>query len=404
MKNTDRSEKNKNIRITDRIAVYVSCAFLLCFLIGFFAVPKKEFSESENRMLSKAPEFSFDNIISGSFTGEMGTYVADHFPMRDEFLCVFTETERLSGRKEIEGVYLAKDGSLIEAYDAPVNTQKQIEQFGKLTENVTNAECYLMLVPTAVSVYSDKLPEYAPDLRTQAQNDVIEEVNNDVTQNDVIEYIYSEVPDDLNTINVSGKLINSSEKDPDHRLFYRTDHHWTTYGAYIGYEAFCEAAGLLPVPLSSYDSSTVSEDFRGTIYSKLNDPYFGTDTIISYSHPDWNLTVEYSDTGEMTDTPYNPEYLSRKDQYSYFLNNIHPLVTVTNDSVKDGAIAVVKDSYANCFVPYLFAHYHTVYIFDTRYYKGGPSKFINEHPDITDVLILYNMNTIDNDAGIGGVY
>ena len=80
------------------------------------------------------------------------------------------------------------------------------------------------------------------------------------------------------------------------------------------------------------------------------------------------------------------------------------MVTITNDAVSDGAIAVVKDSYANCFVPFLLNHYHTVYVFDTRYYKGGPSKFINEHPDITDVLVLYNMNTIDNDNGIGGIY
>ena len=398
--------------ITDRVVVYLVCAMILCFGIAFFVTPKKEFSESENRTLAKAPEFTFENVKSGRFTDGIGTYAADHFPMRDSFLSIMTETERLSGRKEINGVYLAQDGSLIEVYDAPVNTQKQIAQFTKLAENVENADCYLMLVPTAVSIYADKLPENAPDAEAQAweNRDTIRPAGYGTdrpTQMREISQIYQAMPETMRTISVEGDLLQAAVTDPQHtdRLYYRTDHHWTTYGAYIGYGAFCKAAVIPQVPLSDYVAETVSEDFRGTIYSKLNDPYFGMDTIVSYSDPKWKLTVEYSDTKEVTDTLYNPEYLSQKDQYSYFLNNIHPMVTITNDAVSDGgAIAVIKDSYANCFVSFLLNHYHTVYVFDTRYYKGGPSKFINEHPEITDVLILYNMNTIDNDTGIGGIY
>ena len=415
--NTNTTEHTEEkISITDRVVVYLICAMILCFGIAFFVTPKKEFSESENRTLAKAPEFTFENLKSGSFTDGIGTYAADHFPMRDRFLSIMTETERLSGRKEINGVYLAQDGSLIEVYDAPANTQKQIAQFTKLAENVENADCYLMLVPTAVSIYADKLPENAPDAEAQQFEGMrtafpIKGISR-LTQNKVICQIYAAMPKKMHTIYVTDLLHADAqwtlqaggENAAARRLYYRTDHHWTTYGAYVGYQEFCMAAGFEPVALTDYTAEVVSEDFRGTIYSKLNDPYFGTDTIISYSDPDWKLTVEYSDTKEVTDTIYNPEYLSRKDQYSYFLNNIHPMITITNDAVSDGAIAVVKDSYANCFVPFLLNHYHTVYVFDTRYYKGGPSKFINEHPEITDVLILYNMNTIDNDTGIGGIY
>ena len=404
-KHTD-NEKEK-ITITDRVVVYLVCAMILCFGIAFFVTPKKEFSESENRTLAKAPEFTFENVKSGRFTDGIGTYAADHFPMRDSFLSIMTETERLSGRKEINGVYLAQDGSLIEVYDAPVNTEKQITQFAKLAQNVENAQCYLMLVPTAVSIYEDRLPENSPDAAAQKIPE-----SNRPTQRQTIDRIYAAMPEKMHTIQVADLLKADAqwtlqaggEDAAARRLYYRTDHHWTTYGAYVGYQEFCLAAGLEPEALTDYAAEVVSEDFRGTIYSKLNDPYFGTDTIISYSNPDWKLTVEYSDTKGVTDTIYNPEYLSQKDQYSYFLNNIHPMVTITNDAASDGAIAVVKDSYANCFVPFLLNHYHTVYVFDTRYYKGGPSKFINEHPDITDMLVLYNMNTIDNDNGIGGIY
>ncbi|WP_026528599.1 DHHW family protein [Butyrivibrio sp. VCD2006] len=402
---------NNKIGILDRIPVYLVCVFILCFVIAIFLTEKKDFSENENRKLAQMPKLTFENIKSGDFTSGVETFVADQFPLRDTFLSLMTEVERISLRKEIAGVFLAKDGSLIEDYNNPRHTDKQIQQFSKLSENVENARCMIMMVPTAYSVYSELLPDGA------AKGDL---------QKQVIDEIYASVPDKLQKIDASSKLKEEAEKiigtenndkkdslspassDTDtagiDRLFYRTDHHWTTYGAYVGYEAFCEAAGLTAIPLSEYTGEVVSDSFKGTIYSKLNDPYFGSDSIVSYSHPDWKLSVKYEDSGEVTDTPYNPEYLTKKDQYSYFLNNIHPLITITNDAVESGAIALVKDSYANSMVPYLLQHYHTVYIFDTRYYKGGPSKFINEHPDITDVLILYNMNTIDNDTGIGGIF
>ena len=88
-----------------------------------------------------------------------------------------------------------------------------------------------------------------------------------------------------------------------------------------------------------------------------------------------------------------------------FLNNIHPFIEITNETAdSDKELAVIKDSYANCMVPFLVNHYRKVYVFDTRYYKGGPSGFINENGQITDVLLLYNMNTLDGDLGIGGIY
>ncbi|WP_050008119.1 DHHW family protein [Butyrivibrio sp. WCE2006] len=413
-KNSD-AYKNEKVTWQDRVLSYIICAIMLCFIICFFCFEKRDFSVNENRPLSKFPVLKFENVKSGQFTEGLEKYAADHFPFRDTLMALMAETQRISGRKEINGVYLANDGSLIEKYDEPRNTGKQIEQFSKLAENVENADVMLMLVPTAIEVCSDKLPANVPQNQKDAQQQVIGR-------------IYDAVPEKLQTIDALATLKNAYEKtvkgtgdilsaipqkaneesfsgtDGDQGLFYRTDHHWTVYGAYAGYKAYCSAKGIAEVPIDEYDLKIVSDSFKGTIFSKLNDNYFGSDIITSVNHPAWKLKVEYSDTGEVTDTIYNEEYLKEKDQYSYFLNNIHPMVTITNDAVESGALALVKDSYANSMVPYLLAHYHKIYIFDTRYYKGGPSKFINEHDDITDVLILYNMNTIDNDTGIGGIY
>ncbi len=372
--------------ISDRVSVYLICVMILVFTASFFLGGKKEFSESENRYLAAFPEFSIKHLTEGKFTEGIEKYVCDQFPERDSFLNIVSEAERLSGRKQIGDIYLCEDKTLIQAYTKPKNIEKDIRQFGKLADALDNAKVYLMLVPTAVSIHSDKLPEGA---QTQ------------YSQSETINTIYQSMSGKAECIPIEAAL---EEKKAEGLLYYNTDHHWTTFGAYIAYCEYCRAAGYEPSALSDYKAETVTTSFQGTLYSKLCDSYFGADEIVSYSHPDWDLKVTYEDSSEVSDTPYAAEYLDKKDKYSYFLNNIHPLITIENRNAPEGAVAVIKDSYANSLVPFLITDYRTVYVFDTRYYKGGPSKFINEHEDIKDVLILYNMNTLDNDAGIGGIY
>ncbi|MCR4585746.1 MAG: hypothetical protein K5686_08480 [Lachnospiraceae bacterium] len=372
--------------ISDRVTVYLICAMILVFSAAFFMNEKKDFSESENRYLAVLPDFSLKHLSEGKFTEGLEKYVCDHFPERESFLNIVSEAQRLSGRKQIGDIYICDDRTLIQAYGAPANTERIIGQFDKLCDSTENAKIYLMLVPTAVSINAEKLPKGA--VLTHSQSDTTER-------------IYSELSGRAECVDAASALAKAKEGG---ELYYRTDHHWTTYGAYAVYEAYCKAAGLDAVPASEYKTETVTDAFRGTLYSRLNDEYFGSDSIVSYSHPDWQLSVKYEDSGEISDTPYAPEYLDKKDKYSYFLNNIHPLITIENASAPEGAAAVIKDSYANSFVPFMLMHYRTLYVFDTRYYKGGPSSFINEHKDIKDVLILYNMNTLDTDTGIGGIY
>ena len=131
----------------------------------------------------------------------------------------------------------------------------------------------------------------------------------------------------------------------------------------------------------------------------------GKDTITVFAQEDSHLTVNYMDTKEKTDTLYAPAYLETKDKYSYFLNNIHPMIEITNeDTDSEEVLVLIKDSYANCIVPFLVNHYQKIYVVDTRYYKSSVSAFINDNAEVTDVLVLYNMNTIDADLGIGGIY
>ncbi len=368
--------------ISRKFTVIFVCVIVVALSVLFCIGKKKEFSEQENRFLSSFPEFTWERLAEGEYTSEIGDYVADHFPFRDFFVGVKTGFEKVIGKKEVNNVYLAEDGYLIEKYKEPENTERIIRTFRNLKEKV-EANVYLMLVPTASVIYSEKLPKGAP-IKSQV---------------DTMSKIYEESGCIPIQVLDALKLMRNEEKP----LFYHTDHHWTTHGAYLAYQEFCAKLGFEPV--AGLEEKVVSEDFKGTIYSKVNDYTRKGDQIVIFENPIQQLTVYYTDTGETTDSLYNYEYLGKKDQYSFFLNNIHPLVEITNQAASlDRELVLIKDSYANCMVPFLVNHYKKIYVVDTRYYKESVSELINQNLANTDVLLLYNMNTMDTDLGIGGIY
>ena len=380
-------------RRAEVLTVSLITAFILCFSVWCLVAPKQTFSENENRALASWPVYSFTALKDGSYMSGVQTYLSDHFPLRDPFMTLKTKYEMLTGREEINDIYLAKDGYYIEAYKTPKQQKKIITQFQKLQDAITtNAKqnVRVMLVPTAISTYNAKLPGSAPDRGVLRQVDTMNE-------------IYAALPS-MQKVDAWSALQATAAEEAG-GLYYHTDHHWTTHGAYVGYQAYCGAAGIEPIPEANFQQTCVTTDFHGTIFSKLHDSTVPGDAITLYENPANQLTVSYPDTGEVTDTLYNRDYLAQKDKYSMFLNNLHPLVEITNETAdSDRQLVLIKDSYANSMVPFLVNHYQKIYVFDTRYYRFGPSSFINEHPEVTDVLLLYNMNTIDTDLGVGGIF
>ena len=409
-------------RRAEVLTVGIITAFILCFSVWCLVAPKQTFSENENRALASWPAYSFDTLKDGSYMSGIQTYLSDHFPLRDPFMTLKTKYEMLTGREEINDIYLAKDGYYIEAYKTPKQQKKIITQFQKLQDAITTGakeNVRVMLVPTAISTYNTKLPNCAPDRGVLRQVDTMNEIYAALPNMQKVDawraLQTAAAQEETDRTRASGDADGAQPVaeagDADHDtstadgLYYHTDHHWTTHGAYVGYQAYCSAAGLSPIPEADFQKTCVTTDFHGTIFSKLHDSTVPGDAITLYEYPANQLTVSYPDTGEVTDTLYNRDYLAQKDKYSMFLNNLHPLVEITNETAdSDRQLVLIKDSYANSMVPFLVNHYQKIYVFDTRYYRFGPSSFINEHPEVTDVLLLYNMNTIDTDLGVGGIF
>lgn len=374
-----------NARIRKAVVCLLCLGILslsVCFLLG----PKKDFSENENRYLAKLPALSIGELLSGAYTESLSDWLADHFPQRDFFVGLKSGVEIAGGRKSINHIYVAEDDYLIEPYDRPQNTERITDTLSRFYAKIDTDKVHvsLMLVPTAVTIYRDKLPAYAPS----------------ANQLETAYAIYDTTG--IPAIDCTERLFDGAAAG---QLYYRTDHHWTTLGAYQGYLAYCDAKGIAPVALESLTQQTVTEEFAGTLYSKINDYSHKKDAITIYTNPEDRLIVTYADTGEVTDSLYNLDYVKEKDKYSLFLNNIHPLIEIENvAAVSQDELVLIKDSYANSIVPFLVHHYRKIYVFDTRYYRDGPSSFLADHEAVTDILILYNLNTLDNDTGIRGIY
>lgn len=373
-------EKNPYLKLVTPLMIVIIFGFSIAFLIS----EKKDFSENENRTLAKAPKLSWESIMDKSFMSDLSTYMSDHFPMRDGFINIKTQFEKATLHTQINGIYIADDNFYIEEYKEPQNTEKYIDSFNRFVSKIEKATPVMMLVPNAVTVYSDKLPPYAKNADQIA----------------VINQFYEGV--NINTIDVASTLL---EHKNENNLYYKLDHHWTTHGAYYAYVEFCKYKGIEPTAEDKFDIETVTDKFKGTVYSKVNDDFAKLDEINLYYGKNWDLEVEYSTQDGPSNSVYNLKYLDEKDKYSVFLNNLNSQVTITNNNAQtDEEIVVIKDSYANSLVPFLINHYKTIYVFDTRYYRMPVSSFINEHEKVTDVLILYNMNTMDTDLGVKGIF
>ena len=374
-----------------KITGIVILVMIAALSVMTLVMPKKEYSENENRYLADFPALSWQSIANTSFMDGLESYLSDHFAGRDPFMTVRTCYERITWRNQVNGIYMCDDGYYIEEYPAPKNNERVAGALKRLAEGVENAGIHAMLVPTAVTVYADKLPAASRNASETEEIASIRRLLDEAT----------EQAGKIDFVDVTGIL--EAHRDEE-QLYYRLDHHWTTAGAYYAYRELCPHLGLEPLARDSFREEQVSDSFRGSFFSKVNDMTVAPDSIVAFRSDRLRLTVEYPDDKLVTDTLYADEYLDKKDKYSFFLNNQHPYVEITNEAAEtDRAIALVKDSYANCFVPFLAEHFSKIYVFDTRYYRDKVTEFINSHSEITDVLFLYNMHTIDTDGGVSGI-
>lgn len=346
-------------------------------------LPQKTFSENENRVLTGFPSASWDNIESGKFMKDFEGFFADHFILRDEWIAAKTKTELLMGKKEVNGVFVLKDRLIqkVEDYDRTL-VAKNVNAINQFAKRV-GIPCAMMLVPTACEIQKDQLDSNAPVLN----------------QKMLIESVYSRMDGQLSTIDAYSPLYSSK----DEYIYYKTDHHWTSLGAYLGYSAASKALGYQSVPLNSFDIQHASHDFYGTLYSKVIYDQTGPDTIDYYSYPKGTsvskVVVDNGREKKEYDSMYFREYLDQKDKYSSFLGSNQPFVTVRSNAPGGKKLLVIKDSYAHSLVPFLTQHYSEITMVDMRYINVNLKDKLKLE-DYDQVLFLYNAENFIEDQDL----
>ena len=363
----------------EKIAVLaVFIAFLAVFFVLMPAMPDVEFSQQENRYLQTLPEFSFEALAAGDFTADFEEYTTDQFPFRDNWTALKARAELALGKKENNGVYYCDGGVLITDFDAPSqqDVDQNIDYLNTLVDNV-DVPVYFGLIPGAGEVQSSLLPENAPIGSQQA----------------VIDWAYGR----SRAINIDVQSALGAHKDE--YIFYRTDHHWTSLGAFYGYQALCEAMGLPAPSLSDYERETVSDSFYGTTWSSSGFAWVPPDTMETFVPDDGSVTVtDYGKNPPAEGPLYDTSFLEVKDKYSMFLGGNSSLRSI--ETGHDGPkLLVVRDSYSDSLAPFLLENFSRIDLVDLRYYKSSLAAYAAEN-DFDSILVLYSVSNFSTDRNL----
>lgn len=355
----------------------------LCTMFFLNAVkPDKVFSESENRMLQQAPKFTLKNLSKGKFTLDFEKYITDQIALRDFWIEIKATSERLIGKKDNNDVYLGKDGYLLQKFEKSHGEKYKanLEAINTFTQSHPDLKVYFMLVPNSVKILEEKLPLFASP---EDQKGYLDEAKQSLK--DKMQFI---------------DIFNTLSSHKDEYIYYKTDHHWTTKGAYYSYKKFMQDIGVAPHEESYFDIRPVTHDFYGSLYSKSGFRGLKPDSIKLYTpKQDENISVYYFDNNEYKSSLYEREHIEKKDKYNVFLGGNHSLIKIETNSDKRKKLLIVKDSFANSFIPFLTGHYGEIYIVDLRYYSDSLKELIDSN-DIKEVLILYSVDTFAKDESI----
>ncbi len=356
-----------------------------CLLIGFlsiygFIAPDRSFSENESRLLAGMPEITFAGVLDGSFMKKFETYLTDQFPFRDGAIYAKSLIERALGKKEENGAYIGKNGFLFEK-QTPYNEEKMqgiAQSINRFAQGNKEVNTIFALVPNSSFVYSEYLPAY---FETENQKEQIDK-------------FYELLDEKIIRADAVTPLFEAKNK---HQVFYKSDHHWTTQGAFCVFGKIMEFFGE-KVDKDAFEFYTVSNSFEGTLKSKS--PAQGVFDSVEVCFPknsQGTYFAEFSGEGNKKESLFFKEKLCEKNHYEVFLGSNRAKVSVTTVLEGDRKLLVIKDSFANCMIPMLTPYFSKIVIVDPRYMTESIEGIMNEDT-FTDILFLYNANTFFDDS------
>ncbi len=335
--------------------------FIFSFGILIWLLPRKSFSENENRLLAELPSPTAEKLLNGKFTSRVSDFYSDHFPLRDGFVSVASYTELLLMRREANNVVVGANGRLAERREDTLSDRLNLER----SYNAIDVLRGRLGLPTTVAILPDAL---------SAQAELFGIVTTD-----------RRIRLETNAIYLDQALSAS--------FYFKTDHHRTVKGSYAAYVALGDLLGYSPYPESDFTRETASETFYGTAWSRSGLYLTLPDRIELWRYDGDN---DYIITGDLMQSGfYDRSKLDGKDKYAVFLGGNHGHIDITNGEKKP-RLLIIKDSFANSLIPFLARHFNLTVI-DPRYFHGDLTSLASE---CDQALFFYGINSLITDRDL----
>lgn len=364
-------------RVFNRITAVIVFTFIVSFLVLTVFREKGTESYQENRRLAELPEFKFSAIMDGSYTDKLGEYFSDHFAGRSYWISASGIVKANMGEGIVNDVFVTED-MLLGLYQTPVDSYNEFASDVNMYAENYDGTVYFAVIPTSAGVYSDRLPEYLS--------------NNGEKQK--IDTLYNSVDNSIRKIDAYNilKMLN------DNYIYYRNDSKWTSYGAFCVYRTVIQKLGFLPSAYDKYTIEHVTGDFRGNLYNKSQYSEVKADILDVYTYRDGAEVTEctgYNNDGtSYTKQLYDKSYISTNDMYNMYLGEDAPLVRIKTSVNNERKLLVIKDSYADCFIPFLTQHYSEIAVISPDCIESGISNFVNPD-DYEQTLILFGIEALN---------
>ena len=367
-----------------RAVVLLFIGIIVVMQAAFWLLPRRSFSENEKRVLSEAPQIDAAGIADGSVFRSIESYLSDHFPGRELWVGANAYLENAEGRGATEDIVRGTDDWL---FTAPVSDDRET-LWDNMQAITTFAEkqsvpVSMMAVPSAGAVVSDKLPALHmpyPDA------DLLEEARRIAG----------------NTLHWVDLYTDFCSAEQPETLYYRTDHHWTTEGAYRAYCLLMDKLGQPSVPRDDFTVEQIA-DFYGTSYSRSGLWLTEPDTIELWTDPAMQAVTTAYDANLAPVTRegmFFREYLEDADKYPVFLSGNHARVHIETNADSGKRLLVIKDSYAHALAPFLAEEYSTIDLIDLRYFKQQTiSSWLEENP-ADEILLVYGLSSLAEDKNL----
>ena len=380
-------KKDRQRKVQEKLVGIIFILTLFLFLIINVIVPDREKSVQENRVLATKPKFRLSSLISGDYDEKFEAYMDDQFVGRDMWRKLKVTVDRIGGSRLENGVYIGTNGQLLEQIEVADENHlaANIKAIKSFSESQSKIPVRMMLVPDAANVLNHSLPALAkPEDQTQ-----------------MFSMVRKDLGDSVEWIDVSTEL----NKHKTEKIYYKTDHHWTTLGAFYAFQAAAPSLGIEGDLSGKYVSYAVSDSFNGMLASKSGVNLGEKEQIDIYvpTEEDTDLIVDYVDEGKRSTSLYDSSKLKEKDQYTVFLGGNSSLLDIRTVSTSTKRLLLVKDSFANSFIPFLTPYYREIVVVDPRYYSGTINDLMDSYR-ISEVLFLYSGNTFFKDNNISGVF